>query len=81
MLESYAVVWQEEDGPRQVGKLEVDGPGAHLGRGVARDRTGVFVASETITGVEVHIRDPACWMICAPRRSIVPTARGSRSAR
>jgi hypothetical protein len=57
-MESYAVVWQEGDGPRRVGKLEVDARGVHLSGGADRRRLGVFVASGTITGVDVHRPGP-----------------------
>ena len=53
-VESYAVIWQEGDGPRRVGKLEVDRGGVHLSGGAARQPTGLFVASESITGVDVQ---------------------------
>ena len=48
------MVWQEGEGPRQVGKLEVDRCGVHLSGGAGRQPPSLFVASETITGVDVQ---------------------------
>jgi hypothetical protein len=56
MSESYAVVWREGDGPRQVGKLEVHQDGVHLSGGTGPRHADRVLAPGTITGV--HVQQP-----------------------
>lgn len=56
MSDSYAVVWRDGDGPRQVGKLEVHQDGVHLSGGTGARRADRVLAPGSITSV--HVQQP-----------------------
>src|SRR6266496_4133470 len=69
MSESYAVVWRDGDGPRQVGKMEVHQDGVHLSGGTGARRADRVLAPGSITGV--HVQQPGTGALGDMRTLVV----------